>query len=334
MFRFENIAYLWFLGLLIPLILLYFLYVRWRNQGIQALGNPALVLSHMPGFSSGRLHVKAGLYFLALIFLIIALANPQLGSKMEKVKRQGIELFIALDVSNSMLSEDVQPSRLGRAKNFIQKFLDELNNDKVGFIVFAGHAYLQMPLSTDYAAARMYVRTINPSVIPTQGTAIGEAVSLGLQSFEEEKNEHKAMIVITDGEDNEGGAEEAIAEAAAAGVKIFTVGVGTDAGAPVPEIRNGVTSDYKRDQSGNIVMSKLNQDALRKYAEAGKGSYFLMGSGKDEIRAILSELGKIQTKELQEEVFTEFDDQYQWFLTIALLLILIDFFIPNQKWFS
>jgi Ca-activated chloride channel family protein len=334
MFRLQHPEYLWLLLLLIPLLGAYLYFVRWHARSISALGNKELIFAHFSGYSPSRLHIKAFLYILAILLLIIGIANPQLGSKMEKIKRQGIELIIALDVSNSMLSEDVQPNRLGRAKNFIQKFLDELSNDKVGFIVFAGRAYLQMPLSTDYAAARMYVRSISPSFIPTQGTAISEAVQLAQDSYEEEKNEHKALIVITDGEDNEGGAEEVIAEAAAKGIKIFTIGVGTDAGAPVPVISKGITADYKRDEAGNIVMSKLNQAALRSYAEAGKGKYFLMGSGRDEIKSILSELGRIQSKELEEEVFTDFDDQFQWFIFCSLMLVLIEFFIPNKKWFQ
>lgn len=332
MFRFEHTEYLWALLLLLPMAAFYLAAARWSRKKMSETGTPGLLQQLMPLRSPKKLFWKFFLQLLAFAFIVLGLANPQLGSKTEKVKRKGIDVMIALDVSNSMLAEDVTPNRLLRAKNFISNFVEQLHNDRIGFIVFAGRAYLQMPLSVDYSAVKLYLKGINSGMVPTQGTAIGEAVGLARTSFEDKEQKHKALIVITDGEDNEGGAEEQIAAAAAEGIKVFTIGVGSVKGSPIPVYRNGIAADYKRDEQGNIVMSKLNEEALSGYAAAGNGKYFLLGSGKDEINAIFKELGRISTKEFEEVVFTDFDDQFQWCLGIAALLLLLDFFITERKW--
>lgn len=326
MFRFEHIEYLWLLTALIPLTLLFIFFQRWRKKAVKAFGKPVLVTQLIPDLSNASHVVKFVLLALAYTFIVVGFANPQIGTKQEKVKRQGIDVIIAMDVSNSMLSEDVKPNRLLRAKNFVSNFIDELNNDRLGMIVFAGRAYLQMPLTVDYSASRMYLKTINTNLIPTQGTNIAEAVELARKSFVEGDTKHKALVIITDGEDNEGGADEAIAEAVKEGIKVFTLGVGTDNGGPIPQ-----GSDYKRDEDGNIVLSKMNQDMLRDLASKGNGKYFQLGSGKDEIEAIFKELGRIGTKEFEEIVFTDFDDQFQWCLAIAALLLLAEWWISERK---
>lgn len=326
MFRFEHIEYLWLLTALIPLTLLFILFQRWRKKAVKAFGKPVLVAQLIPDLSNTSHVVKFVLLTLAYTFIVLGCANPQIGTKQEKVKRQGIDVIIAMDVSTSMLSEDVKPNRLLRAKNFVSNFIDELNNDRLGMIVFAGRAYLQMPLTVDYSASRMYLKTINTNLIPTQGTNIAEAVELARKSFVEGDTKHKALVIITDGEDNEGGAEEAISDAVKEGIKVFTFGVGTDNGGPIPQ-----GSDYKRDEEGNIVLSKMNQDMLRDLASKGNGKYFQLGSGKDEIEAIFKELGRIGTKEFEEMVFTDFDDQFQWCLVIAALLLLAEWWISERK---
>jgi Ca-activated chloride channel family protein len=326
MFRFEHIEYLWLLTALIPLALLFIFFQRWRSKAVKTFGKPALVTQLIPDLSNASHVVKFALLALAYTFIVLGFANPQIGTKQEKVKRQGIDVIIAMDVSTSMLSEDVKPNRLLRAKNFVSNFIDELNNDRLGMIVFAGRAYLQMPLTVDYSASRMYLKTINTNLIPTQGTNIAEAVELARKSFVEGDTKHKALVIITDGEDNEGGAEEAIADAVKEGIKVFTLGVGTDDGGPIPQ-----GSDYKRDEDGNIVLSKMNQDMLRDLASKGNGKYFQLGSGKDEIEAIFKELGRIGTKEFEEMVFTDFDDQFQWCLVIAALLLLAEWWISERK---
>ncbi|HLP19120.1 MAG TPA: VWA domain-containing protein, partial [Chitinophagales bacterium] len=310
----------------VPMLLLFLYFQNWRSRNLAKFANSSLLGQLTPDVSFNKHLLKFILLSLAFQFIVIGFANPQVGTKQEKVKRQGIDVFIAIDVSNSMLSEDIKPNRLMRAKNFISNFIDELHNDRLGMIVFAGRAYLQMPLTVDYSAGRMYLKTVNTNLMPTQGTNIAEAVNMARENFVKEDNKHKALIIITDGEDNEGGTDEAIADAVKEGVKVFTIGVGTDNGGPIP-----VGSDFKRDESGNIVLSKMNQPMLRELAAKGNGKYFQLGSGKDEINAIFKELGRINTKDFEEVVFTDFNDQFQICLIIAAVLLLIEWFVSERK---
>jgi Ca-activated chloride channel family protein len=255
MFRFEHIEYLWLLLGLIPALLFFVWNARWKRKQIAKLGNKDLITSLMPDYSKTKLITKFILLSFAYVFLVLGIANPQIGTKQEKVKRSGIDVMIALDVSKSMLAEDVQPNRLSKAKNFISKFIDDLKNDRLGMIVFAGRAYLQMPQTVDYSAAKMYLKSVSPDMVPTQGTAIAQAVDLAKESFAKEDNKSKALIIISDGEDNEEGSDAAVEEAAKAGIKVYTIAVGSDNGGPIP-LPNG---DFKRDGDGNIVLSKVNR---------------------------------------------------------------------------
>ncbi len=325
-FRFEHKEYLWLLAAVAPMLLLFLLFQNWRRKNLDRFANSSLLAQLTPDISFNKHLLKFILLSLAFEFMVIGFANPQVGTKQEKVKRQGIDVFIAMDVSNSMLSEDIKPNRLMRAKNFVSNFIDELHNDRLGMIVFAGRSYMQMPLTVDYSAGRMYLKTISTNLIPTQGTNIAEAVNMARENFVQGDNKHKALIIITDGEDNEGGADEAIADAVKEGVKVFTIGVGTDNGGPIP-----VGSDFKRDETGNIVLSKMNQPMLRDLAAKGNGKYFQLGSGKDEINAIFKELGRINTKDFEETIFTDFDDQFQICLIIAAVLLLIEWVLSEKK---
>ena len=327
MFRFQHKEYLYLLVLLIPVLVLFILFQRWRKRSIAKLGTASLVYQLIPDFSSGKHILKFVLLSLAFIFLILGLANPQIGTKQEKVKRKGIDVVIALDVSKSMLAEDVQPNRLARAKNFISNFVDQLRYDRLAMVVFAGRAYLQMPLSVDYSAAKLYLKTIGTESVPTQGTSIGEAIDLANESFAQGDNKSKALIIISDGEDHESGVDEALEAAAKAGVKVFTIAVGTDKGSPIP-MSNG---DYKRDPEGNIVLSKVNIEAMRTYAEKGNGKSFVLGSGKDEIAAIFKELGRINTKDIEDVEFTDYDDKFQYCLIIAALLLMVEFMLSERR---
>lgn len=327
MFRFEHKEFLYLLLLLPPLLLLFVILQRWRKNSITKFGTASLVYQLIPDFSNGKHVVKFILLSLAYVFIVLGLANPQIGTKQEKVKRQGIDVVIALDVSKSMLAEDVQPSRLARAKNFISNFVDELKNDRLALVVFAGRAYLQMPLSVDYSAAKLYLKTISTESVPTQGTSISEAIDLANESFAQGDNKSKALIIISDGEDHEAGVDEALETASKNGIKIFTIAVGTDKGSPIP-LPNG---DYKRDAEGNIVLSKVNIEAMHEYAEKGHGKSFVLGSGKDEVNAILKELGRIGTKEFEDVVFTEYDNKFQYCLIIAALLLIAEFMLSERK---
>ncbi len=326
-FRFEHKIYLWLLAGIIPALLLFFVYQNWKQKKQSAFAAEPLFSQLATGISYGRQVFKFLLLMLAYELVVIGFANPQIGTRQEKVKRKGIDVMIAIDVSNSMMSEDVKPNRLMRAKNFVSNFMDELKNDRLGMIVFAGKAYQQMPLTVDYSAGNMYLKSINTNLAPTQGTDIAEAITLAMEAFpEEDEGKSKALIIITDGEDNEGGTDEAIAAAVKSGVKLFTLGVGTDNGGPIP-----IGNDFKRDESGNIVLSKMNPQMLREIADKGNGKYFQLGSGKDEIDAILRELGGISKKEMEELVFTDYDDQFFWCLLLALIFLLTEWFIPEKK---
>ncbi len=326
MFRFEHIEYLWLLTAVIPATGLFIYFIFWRRRAIAKFGNRQLVLQLIPGFSVSKPFVKFTLITLAYIFIILGLANPQIGTKQEKVKRQGIDVIIALDVSNSMLSDDVKPNRLERSKNFISNFIDKLNNDRLGLIVFAGNAYLQMPLTVDYSAAKMYLRTINPQLVPAQGTNIAEAINLAGESFVKEDNSHKALIIITDGEDNEGGVEDAIDKAEKEGMKVYTIGVGSENGSPIP-----MENNFKRDESGNIVLSKLNKEMLKDIASKGNGKFYMMGSGNEDVNSLLKDLKGISSKQFEELVFTDFNDQFQWCLAIAAILLLAEWWLSERK---
>ncbi len=337
MFRFEHPEWLWLL-LILPLGWAAFLfYRRWQKKKREVFASAKLQAGIMPGFSARRSLIKFCLYSSSLGFLILALANPQLGTRIEKVKREGIDVVIALDVSRSMLAEDVKPNRLLRAKNFIGQFIDRLSDDRLGFVVFAGRAYLQMPLTVDYAAGKMYLKSMSPRLVPPQGTALGEAISQARKAFVQGEEKHKALVIITDGEDNEEGALEEARAAAAEGIRIFTVGVGSEKGSPIPiSAGGGGVSDFKRDESNNIVLSRMNPEALKELAEAGKGKYVPLLSGAPEAEAILGELGKLETKGFEEMVFTDYDHRFQYVLAIAILLLMADFLIQEsrQTWYK
>lgn len=327
MFRFEHIEYLYLLLLLLPVLAVFIAFQRWKKNSIARFGKATLVHRLIPDLSNGKQILKFALLSLAYVFLILGIANPQIGSRQEKVKRQGIDVVIALDVSKSMLAEDVQPNRLARAKNFISNFVDQLKNDRLAIVVFAGRAYLQMPLSVDYSAAKLYLKTVGTESVPTQGTSISEAIDLANESFAKGDNKSKALIIISDGEDHEAGVDEALETAAKNGIKVFTLAVGTDKGSPIP-MANG---DFKRDAEGNIVLSKVNVEAMRTYAEKGNGKSFVLGSGKDEINAIFKELGRIQTKDFEDVVFTDYDDKFQYCLAIGALLLIVEFMLSERR---
>ena len=326
MFRFEHIEYLWLLFAVIPITGFFIFFFLWRKRAIGKFGNILLVRQLIPDFSNRKHVAKIILLSLAYIFIVLGFANPQIGTKQELVKRQGIDVMIALDVSNSMMSDDVKPSRLDRAKNFISNFIDQLNNDRLGMIVFAGKAYMQMPLTVDYSAARMYLHTINTNMVPSQGTNIAEAIDLANQGFPEDDKAHKALIIITDGEDNEGGVDEKISDAVKQGTKIYTLGVGSENGSPIP-----MENDFKRDEDGNIVLSKLNQQMLKEIASKGNGKFFMLGSGTDEIDSLMKELKGIGTKQFEEMIFTDFDDKFQWCLAIAAILLFAEWWLSERK---
>jgi Ca-activated chloride channel homolog len=330
LFRFANPDFLYLLLLLPVVILLYILNEFRKNKALQRLGDIKLVQKLVPEMSRIRPVVKFILQMIAFSAAIIILSRPQFGSKIEDVKKQGVEVIIALDVSNSMLAEDIQPNRLTRAKQAISRLVDDLDKDKIGLIVFAGDAYTQIPVTTDYVSAKMFLSTISPDMVPKQGTAIGAAISLGIRSFSPGEGKSKAMIIITDGENHEDDPVAAAEEAAKAGIVVHTIGIGSTEGVPVPVINNG-RKDYLKDVDGNTVISKLDEEILKKIAVSGNGSYVRASNSNIGLDEIFSDIKKMKKQELESTMYTEYNDQFQIFAAISLILLLVDFIIMERK---
>ncbi|RXF67355.1 vWA domain-containing protein [Arcticibacter tournemirensis] len=331
MLRFEHIEFLWGLALVPVLIILFFRVSRWKKKARARLGDPDVIKQIMPEVSFSKPWLKFVIFTLAYTMLVIGLANPQIGSKMEEVKLKGADLMILLDVSNSMLAQDLAPDRLENAKRAIAQLIDNLHDDRIGMIVFAGQAYVQLPITSDYSAARLFLNTINTGMVPTQGTAIGEAIAMGMRSFDFKDGMSKAMIVMTDGENHEDDAVAAAAASREKDVAIHVIGLGSAEGAPVPLYKNGKVAGFHTDSAGNTVVSKLNEDMCRQIATAGGGAYVRATNGNSGLNIVMDEIGKMQRKEYGSKSFKDFEDRFQVFLTVAFFLILIEFFIYNRK---
>lgn len=331
MFRFANIEWLYLLAAVPLLFLLYALAMRGRKKALEKFGDNALLLELMPEVSTSRRFWKMFISAIALILVIIGVANPQIGSKYEEVKREGYELMIALDVSNSMLAEDLQPNRLERAKQSISKLIDELKGDKIGIVVFAGDAYVQLPMTVDYAAAKLFLSTISPDIVPTQGTAIGKAINLSVQSFGEVPTKNRAIIVITDGENHEDDAVKLAAAAKEQGIIVHTIGIGSREGTPIPYYINGRNAGFRRDRDGNTVVTKLDEKKLQDVAQAGGGIYIKATNAMSALKVLFDELNKMQKEEFGSKMFTDYEDRFQYFIAAALLLLLMELLIPERK---
>ena len=330
LFRFANPVYLYLLLLLPVIVALYIINLIRKRNALKRLGDVNLVSRLVPEMSRVRPLVKFFLLLIAFTAGIIMISRPQFGSKIEDVKKQGVEVIIALDVSNSMLAEDIQPDRLTRAKQAISRLVDDLDNDKIGLIVFAGDAYVQIPITTDYISAKMFLSTISPNIVPKQGTAIGSAISLGMRSFSPGEGKSKAMIIITDGENHEDDPVKEAEEAAKAGIVIHTVGIGSTEGVPIP-VMNGGRRDYMKDADGNTVITKLDEDILKKIALSTNGNYVRANNSNIGLDEIFSAIKKMKKQDLESTMFTEYNDQFQVFAAITLLMLLGDFIIMERK---
>ena len=320
MFRFESPAYLWLLWSIPVLAIIRFVCYKLRRKKLLRFGEMSLVSRLMPNVSKIRPSVKFWLSVAALALMIVMLARPQMGSKISHEERNGIETIIAMDISNSMLAEDVVPSRLQKSKMLVENLVDHFTNDKIGLVVFAGDAFVQLPITTDYVSAKMFLQDINPSLIQTQGTDIARAISLSMNSFTQQKGLGKAIILITDGEDHEGGALEAAKEAKKKGINVFILGVGSGNGAPIP-LGNG---DYMRDNDGNTVMTALNEQMCRDVAKAGSGTYIHVDNTSDAQEKLNDELSRLQKGETDNVVYSEYNEQFQAFALLALILLIIE----------
>jgi len=328
MFRFAHIEFLWLL-LVIPVMIGVHIWMTHRKRRqLEAFGDPELLAELMPNASRIRPHVKFALQLLALTLLIIGIARPQYGTKEQTVKRQGIELMMALDISNSMLAEDVAPNRLERAKQMLSKMVDQMVDDKLGLVVFAGDAFTQIPITCDYVSAKMYLQSITPDLIPAQGTAIGKAINTCVSSFgAEDTDKSRAIVIITDGENHEDDAKAAAQAAKERGIHVYVVGIGKPEGSPIPDGRGS----FKKDKQGQVVVSRLSEDMCREIASAGAGMYVRADNSNTATRALEKELDKLGKQEIETKVFTDYNEQYQSFVLLALLILVIDFFIFSRK---
>jgi Ca-activated chloride channel family protein len=336
LFRFQHIEYLYSLFAIPVFIVLYFLMVLWKKRALNAFGSSDIIKQLMPATSSFKPALKFIILMLAVLFLIIGLANPQIGSKLEEVKREGIDIMIALDVSNSMLAEDLVPNRLEKAKNAISQMVDKLHGDRIGIIVFAGSAYVQLPITTDYAAAKLFLSSINTDMLPTQGTAIGSAIELAVKSYGENNVSNKAIIVITDGENHEDDALKQAQEALQKAIKVYAIGMGLPQGAPIPVYSRGQITGYKKDRDGNTVVTKLNEVMLQQLTASGGGIYVRATNTQVGLEILFSELNKMEKTEYGSKMFTDYEDRFQYFLAIALFFLILEFFISERrsKWWD
>ena len=327
MFRFEDPIYLWLLLLVPVLVLVALLGHRKRKKQLKAFGEPELLKDLMPDVSAYRPWVKLGLAVFAFALLVVMLARPQMGTKITHEKRNGIEAVIAIDVSNSMMAQDVVPSRLEKSKLLIENLVDHFTHDRIGLVVFAGDAFVQLPITTDYVSAKMFLQNIDPSLVATQGTDIAKAINLSMRSFSQQKDIGKAVIVITDGEDHEGGALEAAKAANDKGVRVFILGIGSTKGAPIPLQEGG----YLTDRNGQTVLTALNETMCKEIAQAGKGTYIHVDNTNDAQEKLNDELAKLQRADTQAVIYSEYGEQFQAVCIIVIILLIAEILILDIK---
>lgn len=329
-FRFAHPEALYLLILVPLVVLLMYIFGRSRAKALDAFGERGLVSHLMPDFSRRRVRLKAWIFVIALALQIVVVAGPQFGSKLQTVKRHGIEVMVALDVSNSMNAQDVSPSRLEVAKMAVVRLVDKLSDDRVGLVVFAGNAYVQMPITSDFSSVKMFMQSVSTGMVQTQGTAIGQAINLCVNSFSQNEGVSRAVIVITDGENHEDDAVAAARDAASQGIKVYTVGMGTSKGAPIPTVA-GANNNFIKDKDGNVVISKIDEASLAQVAQAGTGAYIPANNIRNGINALVDELSGLDKAEMESRVFSEYEDRAIYVQFVVFILLIIDLLILSRK---
>lgn len=328
MFRFQYIEYLIGLAVIPLLVALFYFVLIWKRDTIKKIGNEKLVNQLIRNYSPKNFLIKFVLAALALVAIIAGIANPQLPGAMENVQRKGVDIVLAMDVSKSMMAEDIKPNRLERARHVVYKLMDRLPDDRIGLVLFAGRAYMQMPLSTDHAAARMYVQQAGPETVPTQGTVVADALRMSNTAFNSKERKFKSIVLITDGEDHDPQAVAVAQQLVTEGVMINTIGIGSTSGAPIVD---PVTKEYKKDENGATVITKLNETELQQLAGATKGIYVHLDDVDDAVKKIVAQLGTIEQTSLEDSAFKDYRNYFQWLLGFGLLLVIIEFFFPERK---
>nr|AIF26538.1 hypothetical protein [uncultured bacterium fosmid pJB42G5] len=316
-----------FLILLVPFFLVVYAFLRRaRRKRMEKFGDLEQVKNLMPSVSSAKGWVRISIFSLAFIFFAVGLARPQIGAKLKEQKTKGVEIMICLDVSNSMLAEDYSPNRLERAKLAISRIVDKLNGDRIGLIVFAGESFVQLPITTDYVSAKMFMGTTSTESVPVQGTALGDAINMAIRSFSAQSEKSRAIIVITDGENHEDDPVAAAKQAAELGIRVFTLGIGSPEGKPIP-----YEGGLLRDKNGEIVVTRLDEDILKQVAAAGNGAYVRAGNSEFGLQPIVDSIKKMDAEEFNSVVFEEYDEQYMYFFAIALALFVLELLIGERR---
>ena len=328
MFRFESPQYLYLLLVLVALAAIHYYIIYKKKQQVKRFGDPELTRQLFLGVSRWRPEVKFWITMLAFASFIVALARPQFGTRLDTRERTGIEAIIALDVSNSMLAEDVKPNRLEKAKMMVSNMVDGMRDDKIGLIVFAGQAFVQLPITSDYVSAKMFLETISPSMMSVQGTDIAEAINLSMRSFTQQEDVSRAIFVITDGEDNEARGVEAAKQAASQGVRVYVLGIGNPGGAPIPIPDTG---QYIIDDEGNTVISRLSEEMCREIATAGNGSYIYVDNSSSAQKKLSEQVDRLAKAKMESQIYSEYDEQFQGFVLIGILLLLLDVFLLERE---
>ena len=331
MYQLEEQIWFWLL-LIIPIILVLFLVLQiWKQRAQNKFADNRLLNKLSPNRSLFKSMFKIGLFCLAMACLVIALVNPKIGTKLETIKREGVDIVFAVDVSKSMLAEDIAPNRLEKSKQLVTQIINNLASDRIGIIAYAGKAFPQLPITTDYASAKMFLQNMNTDMLSSQGTAIDEAISLAKTYFDDEEQTNRVLIIISDGEDHGETAVEVAEEASNEGIKIFTIGVGKNKGGPIPIKRNGVVMNYKKDREGETVITKLDEETLKNIAKEANGSYINGENTNDVVEQIREILNKMDKQEFESKQIAEFKDQFQWFLGFALIFLFLDIFLLERK---
>ena len=331
MYELDEKKYLSLL-LIVPILVLLFLFNQyWKRKKQREFGDLEMIQKLSPEKSVFKTVLKFTVLILAFGFLVIGLVNPKIGTKSETVKREGIDIVFAVDVSKSMLCEDVAPSRLEKSKQIVSQIINQLVGDRIGIVAYAGSAFPVLPITTDYGVAKMFLQSMNPSMVSSQGTSLDEAIKLSSTYFDDDKKTSKLLILISDGEDHSEGAIDAAEEASKLGLKIITIGIGTAKGGPIPLKENGRVLSFKRDQNNAVVVTKLNEESLKVISKNTKGGYINGNNTKEVLEYVKNALDNIEKTEFEAQQFTDYNSQFQWFLGIAFFLLLLDVFFLERK---
>lgn len=331
MYQIEEPTYFIYLAIIPVVFVLFLLVFWWKKRTQKKFANSELIQKLSPEQSTFKSFLKIIVICVGLAFLVISLTNPKMGTKLETVKRQGVDIVFALDVSKSMLAEDIAPSRLDKSKQIITRIIEKLGSDRIGIIIYAGNSYPLLPITTDHAAAKMFLQNADPDMVSSQGTAINDAIGRGMTYFDNDEQTNRFLFIVSDGEDHEESATSLAKDAVAQGIKIYTIGVGTEKGGPIPIKENGTVISYKKDNKGEVVITKMNPSMLQTIADEGSGKYINGNKTQETIDIVEDLLVKAEKSEFETKQFADYKDQFQWFIGFALLFLVIDVLLLEKK---